>query len=111
MGQDDASRFAKTFRSSPMGFVIRRIRDQRAIEINDRFLELTGYRREDIVGKTTIETGIETEEQFRQRSALYSGLREVPFHRRSGELRIALDQRSGNFIDVRYVRAGSLTGT
>ena len=44
-------RFAKAFRASPVPIAIQRLDDQRYLDVNDSFLTLTGYRREDILAE------------------------------------------------------------
>ncbi|HXV14882.1 MAG TPA: PAS domain S-box protein [Candidatus Krumholzibacteria bacterium] len=51
-------RFEKAFRNSPDSITITDIETGRIIEVNDGFERITGYRRSDIVGRTTLELGI-----------------------------------------------------
>jgi PAS domain S-box-containing protein len=46
-------RFSKAFRSNPAPVAISTIDEGRFIEVNDRFLEAFGYRRDDIIGRTS----------------------------------------------------------
>jgi PAS domain S-box-containing protein len=45
----------KIFRLSPQQILVTRVKDGKLIEINDSFTRVTGYTREDIIGKTTLE--------------------------------------------------------
>ena len=56
--QESEERFAKAFRSSPIAFSISRISDGCYVEVNQNFLNLLGYKREELIGKTSIELGI-----------------------------------------------------
>lgn len=44
-------RFAATFHASPLAIVIGRIDDQRFLDVNERFLEMTGYLRGEVIGR------------------------------------------------------------
>ncbi len=48
-------RFAKAFRTSPDSFIISSLADGRYIEVNDGFLHITGYAREEVIGRSAIE--------------------------------------------------------
>ncbi|MDJ0783976.1 MAG: cache domain-containing protein [Desulfosarcinaceae bacterium] len=50
--------FSKAFRSSPHGIAITALDDQRFINVNDSFLEMTGYRRDEIIGRAVGEVGL-----------------------------------------------------
>lgn len=48
-------RFEKTFNANPAPAVICRLTDQRYIKVNQGFLEMTGYVREDVIGRSVYE--------------------------------------------------------
>ena len=58
-------KFAKAFRISPEMILISTLADGRCLEVNDSFLRLTGYSREEIVGRTTREINLWTNPQLR----------------------------------------------
>ena len=45
-------RFFKAFRNSPVSKSIQSIDDRRFIDVNDKWLQTTGYTREEVIGKT-----------------------------------------------------------
>ncbi len=51
-------KFSKAFRSAPDSMSISTLRDGRYLAVNDRFLELFGFEREEVLGKTALELGI-----------------------------------------------------
>ncbi len=55
---ESEEKFAKAFRSSPSPLTITEIATGRYIEVNAGFEQVTGYRREDVVGRTSLEMGI-----------------------------------------------------
>jgi len=56
--QASEERFAKAFRSSPAPMVLSDISTGRLIAVNDRWVEMLGYSREEQLGRTTKEVGI-----------------------------------------------------
>jgi PAS domain S-box-containing protein len=97
-------KFAKAFRESPMLVTLTGLNDSRIMEVNETFEETTGYRREDVIGKTPTEIALW--EHAEQREQLMEALKtsgrfrsaEVAFRTRSGELRDAL--ASGVVIEI-----------
>ncbi|MCL6639104.1 MAG: PAS domain S-box protein [Firmicutes bacterium] len=51
-------RFSKAFNTSPNPMVISKLADGRYIEVNDIFLAVTGYRREEVIGRTAAELNL-----------------------------------------------------
>jgi two-component system cell cycle sensor histidine kinase/response regulator CckA len=50
-------RFSKAFRQSPLAIVISTEADGQYLDVNESFLKLVGYEREDVIGHTTSELG------------------------------------------------------
>src|SRR5262249_9271901 len=65
--RESEERFAKAFRASPDGLVISRIADGVIIEVNDSFATLTGYERDEMIGKSTIDLGLYVDPADRER--------------------------------------------
>ncbi|MDR3586183.1 MAG: PAS domain S-box protein [Desulfosporosinus sp.] len=51
-------RFSKAFQLGPHMMAILRKSDYRYVDVNCRFLEVRGYTREDVIGKTPVEIGV-----------------------------------------------------
>jgi PAS domain S-box-containing protein len=51
-------KFSKIFRSSPDPMSISALEDGRFLDVNDSFCQYTGYTYDELVGRTTLETGI-----------------------------------------------------
>jgi PAS domain S-box-containing protein len=51
-------RFSKAFRASPIAIAITRIRDGMFADVNDSFLNLLGYSREEVIGRTAFDLHI-----------------------------------------------------
>jgi PAS domain S-box-containing protein len=88
-------RFEKAFQASPDGLAISRIADGVLLEVNDSFVALSGYPREEIVGKSTVELGLYADPSVR--AQLVKILDENGFVR---EFQVAMKRKSG---EVRWV--------
>ncbi len=51
-------RFEKAFRSSPAATAILTLAEGRFVDVNDAFLRLTGRKRDDVIGHTSVELGV-----------------------------------------------------
>ncbi len=56
--RESEERFFKVFNNSPEMFAVVRISDQRYLEVNHKFLELTQYTRDEVVGRSVKEVGL-----------------------------------------------------
>ncbi|MGA9769106.1 MAG: CHASE3 domain-containing protein [Blastocatellia bacterium] len=52
------ARFSKAFSATPLAKSISRFSDRRFIDVNDSFLRVTGYSRDEVLGRTGLELGI-----------------------------------------------------
>jgi len=96
--------FASAFRSSPDAFSISIFPEGRYIDVNDGFVSMTGYSREEVIGKTALEMNLWVDHAERAeimtRFAKSGELRaeEFRFRRKSGEVRVG--QYSGSITEV-----------
>lgn len=56
--QEALQKFDRLFRSNPTPLAVSSLPDRRFTDINDAFLKLLGYTREEVLGKTTAELGL-----------------------------------------------------
>ena len=56
--RESEERFSKAFRASPLVLTISSLETGKLVEVNDTFVEVTGYAREEAIGKTTLELGL-----------------------------------------------------
>ena len=56
--RESQERFEKAFNSGPLVFTLSSLKDGRLVEVNDTFVEVTGYSREEAIGKTSLELGL-----------------------------------------------------
>jgi PAS domain S-box-containing protein len=88
-------RFSKAFHSSPAALSITMLDNGRLLEVNDAFLRMTGFTRDEVIGRSTRELGLWDRQH---RLMLAKALREhramaefeIKFRKKSGEVREAL---------------------
>ncbi len=98
--QKFADRFHAIFQTSPNSININRLWDGLFIDANRSFTTLTGYAREDVIGKTSLEINLWNNPQDREK--LVEGLRkngivknmEAPFRLKNGSVRTGLTSAS-----------------
>jgi PAS domain S-box-containing protein len=91
--RESEAKFVKLFRANPLPCTIARISDERLTDVNDAFCAATGFRREDVIGRTSLEINaiVNPEERAAVFQATREGrtpyVREVSFRMPSGEIR------------------------
>ncbi len=107
---ESEARFSTVFQASPIGLSITHIRDGRLVDVNDEFLTLLGFARDEVIGRTTLELKIWINPGEREKMiSILMGQGwvkdyETQFRRKSGELRNVL--LSTTLIDLsgeRYI--------
>jgi PAS domain S-box-containing protein len=94
--RESEERFSKAFRASPDSLIISRLSDALIIEVNDSFVALTGYSRDEIVGQSATSLGLLVDPGERQRLLEILSAqgcirdRELRMRRKSGEIRLIL---------------------
>jgi PAS domain S-box-containing protein len=92
--RESEERFAKAFRASPDALVISRVSDGLILEANDKFVSLSGYDRNEVIGKSTLDLGIYVNPADRQlmvamlKEQNYVRDFEFAMRRRPGETRL-----------------------
>ena len=56
--RESEKRFSTFFRNSPVGTAITRLRDGQFVDVNDAFLRLFGYTREEVIGQDALKRGM-----------------------------------------------------
>ncbi len=89
-------RLAQVLHASPAAVCIATLQEGRILHVNDKFLELVGRPREQLVGRTTVEAGLWASAAERSRVLKAVEARgsarnvEIQFRRKTGEVRQAL---------------------
>ena len=93
---ESEDRFAKVFRGSPQPMVLTTLAEGRFIDVNESGLKLSGYTREEIIGRTSLDIGVFSSEVHRKAmigSLLQTGsIRnlELMFPTKNGQMRLLL---------------------
>ncbi|MBF5042177.1 PAS domain S-box protein [Aggregicoccus sp. 17bor-14] len=98
-------RFSRIFHAAPLPILLATLHDGRVLDVNDSFVEASGYSRAELLGHTTRELSLWMEPQ--EREELISVLRregrlvqrEMHLRRKSGEQRVVL----ASFVQVRLL--------
>jgi PAS domain S-box-containing protein len=69
---ESEEKFAKSFREAPVLITLSKIDDGTYIDVNEKFIELSGFNREEVIGKTSVELGWVSPED---RSRIFNGLK------------------------------------
>lgn len=89
-------RFRKLFHTTPAGILVGRLADLRIVDANDAYLQMSGFKHEELVGRTAIELGILSPEVHR---ALMAKIRESGPPR---DFELKVHNKAGEPIDVLY---------
>jgi PAS domain S-box-containing protein len=102
--RESEEKFSKAFRSSPDIICITTLKDGRYIEVNDSFTRVSGYSREEVIGRTSDEfnTWVPAEERDRMiRMLLENGrIRNEEFNTRSKSGKIQTMLMSAEVIEI-----------
>jgi len=103
-GKNAEETFRKAFNANPEPITIAALPEGRFIDVNDSFLRVTGYAREEVIGRTSRELNFwarpEDRATFVEKLKKQGSVRdlEITFRTKSGEIREAVD--SAETIDV-----------
>lgn len=56
--QTEKDKYIKAFNSSPYALLLTTVSDGKIFEVNEGFVHMTGYRPEEVIGKTTLDIGL-----------------------------------------------------
>ncbi|WP_306422208.1 PAS domain S-box protein [Nostoc sp. CHAB 5715] len=91
--QNLAQKFAKAFSCSPDSITISTLQEGRFIEVNDSFVKLSGYERDEAIGKTSFELNLWVHDRDRQNL-----LQELQATGVVRNLEVEFQQKSGKII-------------
>ncbi|PYT39943.1 MAG: hypothetical protein DMG45_18430 [Acidobacteria bacterium] len=97
-------KFAKAFRQSPMAVTLTSTMDHRYLDVNETFERVTGWRRDELIGRTPFDIRIWVDpaqrEEYVKQTLAQGGTRnwQVRFRCKDGEQRVGLG--SGEIIEI-----------
>ena len=93
--KESEEKFAKAFRLSPYPILLTALDDERIMEVNEGFMKVSGYQREEAIGNTLAELGFwldpKDDRHFRRKFALSKGVLrnyEYAFRMKNGDQRL-----------------------
>jgi len=93
--RESQERFSKAFRASPVFLSIARMSDGKFVEVNEAFLQSAGYKREEVIDRTSADLGLWTD--LEERNAF---LREVQGHGFARQHEVILRSKNGRLDTV-----------
>ncbi len=102
--RESEEKFSKAFRSSPMAINLVSMRDHRFLDVNEGFEKMSGWSRDEVIGRTPLECNLWVEpserERFLKQISAVGSTRDLEFRyrRKDGEQRVALG--SAELIEI-----------
>jgi len=93
--RESEEKFQKAFQSSAAGITLTRLSDSKYRDVNDAFIKLTGYTKEEIIDHTSAELGIIVD--FNKREEISEQIREKGFAK---NFEITIMNKPGNKLEV-----------
>jgi len=93
--KESEEKFQKAFQASAGGITITRLSDSAYIEVNESFVQMTGYSKEELIGHNSVELGIAFD--VKRREEILKGIRE---HGSARNFELTVRHKSGRLIDV-----------
>lgn len=94
----DRARQEVIFQRSPLGIMVTRKRDGLIVEVNEAALRMTGYGKDEFIGRTTVELGFWANPDVRAQTLRNAYTHEVPFVRKDGA---SIDmKRSARMVEI-----------
>ena len=93
--QEAQQRFERLFQSNPAPMVLSSLPDRRLLDVNEAFVTVTGYRREEVIGRTPKELGL-----FNKQPERVEGLiRQAKLQGRFDHIELRATGKDGRIID------------
>ena len=98
------TKFSRAFDASPVTVALSTAQENRLIDVNDTWVRLTGYSRDEAIGRTPVELGIVSADQFQrigaQLAAQHGSVRNVECRLRMRDGRLVIGSVSADEFEV-----------
>jgi len=87
--RESEEKFSKIFQQAPLLITLSEIETGRLLEVNNKFLEVSGFKRDEVIGRTVVEIGWNSEDQRSRLKQIFlkngrvEGM-ELTLHRKDG---------------------------
>lgn len=95
--QEALQKFNKFFENNPAFMVVSTVPDRKLYEVNDAFLKATGYTKEEVIGKTSQEIQLVTDDNYVNN--ILKNIRDIGTVK---DIELKLRTKTGQFIDGLY---------
>lgn len=96
-GRRSIEQLSRFFRSSPAAHLISRLDDGRYVEVNEAYERMFGFRRDEVIGRSSLERGV-----WFEPGARAAFVRRIREEGRVSGARIRTKRRDGSMIDVSF---------
>jgi PAS domain S-box-containing protein len=93
--RESEEKFQKAFQASSAAISLTRLSDSAFVEVNNAFIEMTGYTRQELISHTSEELGIVL--NLKKREEI---LREIKEHGSASQFEMAVRNKSGSVLEV-----------
>jgi PAS domain S-box-containing protein len=93
--KESEEKFHKAFQVSAAGMSITRLSDSRYMEVNDAFIQMTGYPREELINRSSVEVGMVTSLEKREEV-----LQQVKEQGWASQFEMTVRHKSGSILGV-----------